>query len=169
MARTSLSDLRSLPDPMQQYNWDLIIPNLPGTPNSKPFTFKAMTTSIPGSLLEKVDVNFHGIQLGFAGRENYAHTLPITLLETADIGTRDMIRRWQKIARNNRTNTGSFKDTYATTVEMVLYDDLPTERKRIRLIGCFPESLDDTGVDGGTSGIVQINCTLHYDDIDEQL
>ena len=169
MARTSLADVRTLPDAFQQYNWDLIIPTMPGTPNSKPFTFKAMTTSIPGSLLEKVPVNFHGVEVGYAGRENYSHSLAITLLETADIGTRDMIRRWQKVARNNRSNTGSFKDTYATTVELVLYDDLPTERKRIRLIGCFPESLDDASLDGGSSGIVQVSCTLHYDEIDELL
>ncbi len=167
--RTSLADVRSLPDAFQQYNWDVFVPDLPGTPNSRQFTFKAMTTSIPGSLLEKVAVNLHGVEVGYAGRENYSHSLAITFLETNDIGTRDMIRRWQKIARDNNRNTGSFKDTYTATIEMVLYDDLPTERKRIQLIGCFPESLDDSALDGGQSGIVQVSTTFHYDFINEIL
>ena len=32
MPRTSLQDVRSLPDPLLTYNWDLIIPSMPGTP-----------------------------------------------------------------------------------------------------------------------------------------
>jgi hypothetical protein len=167
MARTSLQDVRSLPDPLQQYNWDLFIPIMPGTPNSRAFTFKAMTTSIPGALIEKVEVPLHGVQVNYAGRANYSHSLPITLLETRDVGTRDMLRRWQRTARDWITNTGTYKDVYSTTVEMVLYDDLPTEIKRIKLIGCFVESLDDASVDGSASAAVNISCTLSYDFLEE--
>jgi hypothetical protein len=30
MSRTSLENIRSLPDPLFTYNWDIFIPNLPG-------------------------------------------------------------------------------------------------------------------------------------------
>jgi hypothetical protein len=169
MARTSLQDVRSLPDPLQQYNWDLIIPLMPGTPNSRAFTIKAMTTSIPGAQLEKVEVPLHGVQLNFAGRPTFSRQLQVTLLETRDVGTRDMIRRWQRIARDMITNTGTFKEIYSTSMEMVLYDDIPTEVKRIKLIGCFPESLDDSQVDGNASQAVNISCTFNYDYIEEPL
>jgi hypothetical protein len=140
---------------------------MPGTPNSRAFTFKAMTTSIPGSLIEKVEVPLHGVQLNFAGRQNFSHSLQITLLETRDVGTRDMLRRWQQTARDWLTNTGSYKETYSTTVEMVLYDDIPQEVKRIKLIGCFVETLDDSQVDGSASAAVNISCTLSYDYLEE--
>lgn len=167
MARTSLQDTRSLPDPLMQYNWDLFIPIMPGTPNSRAFTIKAMTTSIPGSQIEKVEVPLHGVVNNYAGRPMYSHQLQITLLETRDVGTRDMIRRWQRLARDLITNTGTYKEIYSTTVEMVLYDDLPSEVKRLKLIGCFPESLDDSSVDGSQSAAVNINVTLCYDYIEE--
>lgn len=167
MARTSLQDLRSLPDPLQQYNWDIFVPVMPGTPNSRAFTFKAMTTSIPGAMIEKVEVPLHGVQVNYAGRANYSHSLQVTLLETRDNTSRDMLRRWQRLARDWLTNTGSYKDVYSTTVELVLYDDIPTEVKRIKLIGCFPETVDDSQVDGSASAAVQISCTLSYDYIEE--
>lgn len=167
MSRTSLQDVRSLPDPLQQYNWDLFIPIMPGTPNSRAFTIKAMTTSIPGAMIEKVEVPLHGVQVNYAGRAQYSHSLQITLLETRDVGTRDMLRRWQRIARDWTTNTGTYKDIYSTTVEMVLYDDIPTEVKRIKLIGCFVETLDDAQVDGSASAAVNIGCTLSYDYLEE--
>lgn len=167
MTRTSLQDTRSLPDPLMQYNWDLIIANMPGTPNSRAFTIKAMTTSIPGASLEKVEVPLHGAVNNYAGRPMFPRTLQATLLETRDVGTRDMLRRWQRIARDLSTNTGSYKEIYSTTIEMVLYDDLPSEVKTIRMIGAWPETVDDSGVDGAQSAAVNINVTFSYDYIDE--
>jgi hypothetical protein len=39
--RTSLQDVRSLVDPLQTYNWDVIISAMPGTADSRTFTYKA--------------------------------------------------------------------------------------------------------------------------------
>jgi hypothetical protein len=166
MPRTSLQDVRSLPDPLFTYNWDVIVPSMPGTPNSRAFTFKAMTTSIPGSLLEQVAVNLRGVELRYAGRENFSHSLAMTIHETRDVGTRDMLRRWQKIARDNRTNSGSYKNVYSTTVELVLYDDIPLEVKRIKLVGAWVENVDDASLDTA-SAAVSISCTFSYDYVDE--
>lgn len=151
-----------------QYNWDIFIPNMPGTPNSRPFTIKAMTTSIPGASIEKVEVPLHGAVNNYAGRPMFPRTLQMTLLETRDIGTRDMMRRWQKIARNLQNNSGAYKDVYSTTIEMVLYDDIPSEVKSIKLVGAWPETLDDSGVDGSQSAAVNISVTFSYDFIDEE-
>lgn len=168
MARTSLQDIRALPDPLFTYNWDLIIPTMPGTPNSRSFTYKAMTTSIPGAQLENVTVNLGPAELRYAGRENYSHSMQVTLHETRDVGTRDMLRRWQRIARDNTLNTGTYKDVYSTTIELVLYDDLPQEVKRIRLVGAYVETFDDTSLDRA-SAAVSTSVTFSYDYIEEAL
>lgn len=165
--RTSLQDVRSLPDPLQAYNWDLIIPVMPGTSNTKAFTFKAQSTSIPGFLLEQVPVALHGVELRFAGRANYSHSFPVTLIETRDVGTRNMLRRWQKIARDWQTNTGTYKSVYSTTVQLVLYDDIPTEVMSINLIGCWPETVDDSQIDNANSAVVMTQVTLSYDYLEE--
>lgn len=165
--RTSLQDVRSLPDPLQQYNWDVIIPIMPGTSDSRTFTFKAQSTSIPGFMLEQVPIALHGVELRYAGRANYSHSWQVTLIETRDVGTRDMLRRWQKISRNWQTNTGSYKDVYSTTVELVLYDDIPLEVKSLKLVGCWPETVDDSAVDNSTSAAVTTGVTFSYDFIEE--
>jgi hypothetical protein len=161
--RTSLQDIRSLADPLQQFNWDLVIPRMPGTGDSREFTFKAMTTSIPGMLLEQVPVNLHGMELRYAGRKNYSHALPVTILETSDISTRDMFVSWSELARSWLANTGSPKSIYGTNIILKLYDDTPAERKVITLVGAWPETVDDAALDGQASGIVTYSITFSYD------
>jgi hypothetical protein len=161
--RTSIQDVRSLGDPLQTYNWDVIFTRIPGTADVKPFTFKAMTTSIPGVLLESVPVALHGIELRYAGRANYTHQLPLTLLENRDVSTRDMLIKWNRSARDWISNTGTYKDAYSVTVQMLLYNDIPQVVRTINLYGCWPETVDDTAVDGQASGAVQTSVTLSFD------
>lgn len=166
MAFNALQDGRALADPLLTYKWDVTVPVMPGTPNSRTFQTKGLSTSIPGSMIEQVAVNLGGYELRYAGRENNSHSFQITLHETRDMGTRDMLRRWQKIARDNSNNTGNYKSVYSTTVELALYDDTNTVIKRISLIGCWPETIDDAALDRA-SGAVQISCTLSYDFFEE--
>jgi len=163
MPRTSLQQVQSLADPLQQYNWDIIIPNMPGTADSRTFTYKAQTSSIPGSLLESVPVALHGVELRFAGRRNFSHSLPVTLLETRDAGTRDMMMNWHELARSWINNSGAYKQQYGVPIQMVLYDDLPQEIKQLTLIGGWPENVDDSSVDNSQSGAVMMSVTFSYD------
>ena len=73
-----------------------------------------------------------------------------------------MLRRWQRIARDNTLNTGTYKDIYSTTIELVLYDDIPLEVKRIQLVGAWVETFDDSPLDRA-SGAVQTSVTFSYD------
>ena len=165
--RTSLQDVRSLTDPLQTYNWDVIIPAMPGTGNSRTFTYKAQSTAIPGFMLEQVPVALHGVELRYAGRANYSHSFSVTLIETRDMGTRNMLRRWQKLARNWQTNTGVYKEIYSTVIQLVLYDDIPLEIANIKLFGCWPETVDDASMDNSSSGVVTTNVTFSYDFLEE--
>lgn len=166
MSRTSSLDIRSLKDPLLTYNWDLIIPVMPGTPDSRQFTYKAMSATIPGRMLEQVAVNLAAVEVRYAGRENNSHSWAVTLHETRDVGTRDALLRWQAIARNNRANTGSYKSVYAATAQLVLYDDIPSEVRRIVMYGVWPETVDDSSLDRA-SGAVSTSVTLSYDDFED--
>jgi hypothetical protein len=162
MPVTSLQDARALPDPLYTYQWDVIIAALPGSPNSRSLTYKATSTSIPGSMLEEVAVNLAGVELRYAGRQNYSHSFALTLHETRDTGSIEMMRRWQRIARDNNLNTGTYKEMYSTSVELILYDDLNTVVRTITLVGCWPQTIDDAALDRA-SGAVSISTTLSYD------
>lgn len=162
MSRTSLENIRSLPDPLFTYNWDIFIPNLPGGGDTRAFTWKAVSTTIPARMLEPVNVSLGPAEIKYAGRENYSHSWQVTLHETRDMGSRDALLNWQLIARNNVANTGNYKDVYAPSMQLVLYDDIPQVVRTIVLHGVFPETVDEASLDRA-SGAVQLGVTFSYD------
>lgn len=163
MARTSLQDLRSLPDALQAWNFDMVVPNIPGSGDTRSLTIKCMSSSIPGFTLDPVLVGLHGAEIKYAGRQVFTHSLPITSVETRDMSTRDAIRNWMETARRNRDNTGNYKSVYATDVKIYLYDDTGAAVRTIMLYGCYPEGVDDSPLDGSNSAAVTFSWTLSYD------
>lgn len=165
--RTSLQQVASLPDPLQTWNWDIHIPNMPGTADSRSFTYKAQTSAIPGFMLESVPVALHGVELRFAGRANNSHSLSVSLIETRDVGTRDMMLRWSRMARDWLTNSGNYKSVYATTLYLTLLDDIPNTVRTIILYGAWPENVGDGSLDGSQSGVVMTEVTFSFDYFDD--
>lgn len=165
MARTSLNDVRGLVDPLQEWNFDLFFPRIPGIGGNQTrnLTIKCQTTALPGMQLDQVTVALHGVEVNFAGRQIYQKTFTATFIETRDTGTRTAIRGWIEFARNNRTNQGNYKSDYAVDLEMTLYDDIPNVVQRTMLRSAFPINLDDSNLDGGNSGILTYNVTFSYD------
>lgn len=142
MARTSLQDIQSTQDPLLAYNFDIILPPLPGGGSNRQLTIRCQSTTIPESQLEQTSVEAHGIKLNFAGRRTWTGTWSATFFETRTNSTRDAIVAWQELARSWIGNAGTYKSVYSIPVEIVLYDDLPQVIRRIKMVGVFPT---DTG------------------------
>lgn len=169
MGRTSYDDVRSVGDPLLSFNWDLILPRIPGINSARAFTFKCQTAVIPGMLLESVPVALHGVELRFAGRKNYSHSFPVTILETRDVNTRAMFVAWSEFARSWTLNTGTSKDLYAVPAQLLLYDDTPSIVRTITIFGMWPENVDDAALDGQASAAVTYNVTFSYDHVTDIL
>lgn len=163
MSRIGLSDVSGLPDPLLQYQFELIIPTIPGQGNGKGLAQRCKTTSLPGSQLEDVEVTLHGVTVKYAGRTTFSHDLQATLVETRDLYVRDTIRKWLDFCRDIRNTSGNYKSQYATTAIIQLYDDTNTVIRQIKLSGFFPKTLDDAGVDGSASSPVEPSVTFSYD------
>lgn len=165
MARTSIQDVLSIGDVAQTWNFDIFFPYLPGSSSSRDLTFRCMTTDLPGTQLEVVEAALHGVVVPYAGRRMFTQTMNITFLETFDWATREKFRRWMAIARDWRTNSGSFFSSYAVgAVQLITYNDVPEPVNVTQLNGVWPTEMADTPLDGGQSGLVQINMTLKYID-----
>ncbi len=163
MARTSLESVLSLQDPAQSWNFDLFLPSIPGSSNTRNLTFSCMTTVLPGMNLDVVEVPLHGVQLDFAGRATYSRTFNATFLEMRDWGTREMFRRWRESIRSWDNNSGSFASAYKVTADLVVYNDIPQPVRTIRVFGVWPEQIADIQLDGGASNVVTTEITFHYD------
>lgn len=145
------------------YNFDLIIPNVPGGGKTRDLTIKVMTTSIPGMSLDDVTVTLKGIDVKYAGRQMFTHTLEATYIETRDLTTHDAITNWIRLARDVRTNTGNNKSAYATTANLVLYDDSNRAIRTYVLDGFFPQTIGDAALDSSSSAPVTMSVTFFYD------
>lgn len=163
MARTSFSDVLGLIDPLLQFNFDLIIPNMPGTSgyDARVFKTKIMTTSIPGRTIEPVEIALHGATLDTAGRVQYTRTLAFEMLETRDLSSRTALQQWHRFCRDD-SSLGAYHTEYATTAELRLHDDKDNVIKVIRLYKCWLESFDDASLDGSASASVTISGSLRY-------
>lgn len=163
MARSSLYDVLSVADPAQSWNFDLFLPTIPGSSDTRDLTFKCMTTDLPGMGLDNVEVALHGITLNYAGRATYTHSMNVVFLETADWGTREKFRRWRESIRSWTNNSGTFASAYKVTAQMVVYNDLPQVVRTVNVFGLWPETIGEVNLDGGQSGIVQQTITFRYD------
>lgn len=162
MARTSLQEVQSVQDPLQTWNFDVVLPTIPGTSNSREFTFKCISAQIPGSELEKVELEAHGIKLNFAGRRRFTGTWEVTVFETRSGSTRAMLMNWHELARSWASNSGNYKSVYGVTGDVLVYDDLPEIVQTIRMFGLWPSLISEPTLDQ-TADIIKYQVTFSFD------
>lgn len=162
MGRTSLADVLSLNDPAQSWNFDLFLPVIPGSSDTRDLTFKCMTTEMPGSTIDRVEVPLHGVNVIYGGRKTYSHSIPVTFLETADWSTREKFRRWHNM-RDWVNNSGMNAAQYKVEGQIVVYNDKPEVVRTCRIRGMWPDVIAETQLDGSQSGLIQLSITFAYD------
>jgi hypothetical protein len=163
MARPSLLDRRALPDALLLYNWRVVFPRIPGVSDTRGLTVRAVSSTIPGFKIEPAEQQFPGgVKIKWAGQPSWDGTWSCTLIETRDMLVRDSFITWMLSARNPHNNTGSLKSSYATTVELELYDDIPNVIRSISLVNVFPTSVGDLSVDA-SSGVANMQIDFAYD------
>lgn len=158
-----LSDIQALPDPQLGYQFNLLIPNVPGQGSGRGLAVRCKATSIPGQEMEAAQVTLHGIELDYAGRVTYSHSQTATFLETRDFYSRNAIRQWFDFCRNIRNKTGNYALAYKAPVLIQLFDDTNSINKEIQLIGCWPKTLNDAALSAEASTPVEVEVTFSYD------
>lgn len=164
MARTSLTDILSVGDPAQSWNFDFFLPIIPGSSSTRDLTFKCMTTDLPGTQLEPLDVALHGVQIPYAGRRMFTQTLNVTFLETHDWSTIEKFRRWAEIARSWRGNSGTMSSSYWVTGQIVLYNDIPSVVRTVQINNLWPSNIQEIQMDGSSTAPVQQSIEFKYTD-----
>jgi hypothetical protein len=163
MARTSLYDVSAVADPAQSWNFDLFLPAIPGSSDTRALTWKCMTTALPGFSLDRVNVPLHGVELVYAGRKTFSHSFSSTFMEAADWSTRSQFYAWSENTRSWINNSGSFASTYKVSAQMVVYNDLPQVARTIQIVGLWPAEVADVELDGGASNLVTLSITWSFD------
>jgi hypothetical protein len=163
MPRSSLFDVLSLQDPASSWNFDLFLPTIPGSSDTRDLTYKCMTTDLPGSGMDNMEVALHGVSLQYAGRRIYTHTLNATFLETADWSTREKFKRWHDEMRSWTNNSGSIAAAYKVNAQIVVYNDIPEVVRTCNIIGLWPETVTEVPLDGSASNLITLQISFRYD------
>ena len=164
MARTSVMDLMAVGDPALSWNFDLFLPSIPGSSDTRDLTWKCMSTGLPGTEINRVPLQLHGVELVRMGSRNWTHTFNTTFLEAIDWQTRTKFFNWMEAGRSWSKNSGSESATYLVNGQISLYDDIPNVAKTIKVFGMWPSNIADVALDGSNgTGHVALEITWSYD------
>lgn len=166
MARPTLQQMMSVLDPLQAWGWSLSIPRVPGVADSRQLTYRAVSTSIPGTALEQVTWEAHGMKLRYAGKRSWDDTWEFQVIEARDCQTRDILLAWMDSARSWRGNDGGYKQDYSVPCVVELLDDKPSSVRELKMVNAFPTQVGQVTMDQ-SSTIVQYSVTLSFDTIEE--
>jgi hypothetical protein len=157
----------ALPDAAQTWNFDLIFPFIPGANDSQTLTVRCKTTSLPGSKIEGIDIELHGVKKREAGRAQYDHTFTFMLMETVGFDSYTKLRQWRDRTRSWKNNTGADSAEYKVNAELDLYDNQGNTTKTIVINGCWLEEIANVDFNGAESAGVEISATLSFDFLDD--
>ena len=162
-ARVSLSDMQQVVDAQTTFDWAVWLPSVPGgSYSTRDFTFRCTGTSIPAVTIEPFKVEAHGLQFNYPGRRTWADSIDLTLYETRDQVTRNLMLAWMDFIRDIKANTGNYKASYAVDAELNLYDAPGNITKRIKVEKFYPMELGTATLDNAT-GLLTYTCKFAMD------
>lgn len=163
MPRSKLEDQARLTDPYLTYNWDLIVPNMPGVAGYDVRDFKARitTTTLPGREIETLAQELKGgVERQMAGKARYGQQLPFETYVTRDMKGRDELAQWNRFTRDD-DGLGAYYNEYVRRCELHLFDEKDVIIRRIALIDCWLPRYEDIQL-GSQSDMARMGGTLQY-------
>jgi len=165
MANMSVENFRNnLTNPARAYLWDVMFSNPIGGGDAETLELRCQTTSIPGRSVGAILVPFKGTAgIKFAGRLTMSHTWPATFVESVDKEVFNALQAWNQAIINARTGVGGLDILIKSNIYLRLLDAEGNVYLKIKLVGCYPESVDDTPVAYETEGVIMYSTTFSYD------
>lgn len=166
MARSAiLRDLSGLPDPLQPWNYDLSIPNVPGGGNGQRLLLACQSASIPGHAIADGVMQLRGAEITYAGHTQWEHDFAPSFIECRDMVARTSLTGWQFYCRDNRRSptAGSYMANYKTQGDIILYDDAGVTVRTIRLFGLWLQAVQQAPLESSGSGPVVLGANFKYD------
>lgn len=159
----SLNDVRGMGNPLRSYDFDIIIPNMPGGGDGAAVRIHVTNGTIPGFGVESFESNHHGHTLKHAGRGLHARTWNVEYEETTDMRVYTALRAWRDLQWDPETGVQAERDVYTTTGKIQLLNVSKTVIKTIDVFGLYVEDVPDITLDGAVSDSVKIPVTYSYD------
>lgn len=165
MAAT-LNDVRNLGDSLRQYNFELVIPNVPGGGDGDILRLHVISTTIPGLSSEMIERSQHGFTIKEAGRGNTPRSLACEFFENSDLVIFRMLQAWHKLQWDPQTGAQAQSSVYKTKAYLKVLGNDRSEKASILLEGLCIEDIPDIAMSGESSEQARVAPTFSYDNWD---
>jgi len=146
------------------YLWDIVLSSLPGGGDRDHLEVRAQSAAIPGRSFGEILVPFKGTPgIKLPGKLTMTHTWPAVFIEGTDQAVFDAIYGWKQLIQDAQSGIGSLDLDIKTDIYLRLLNPMDTVVKKFKLVGCYPQAMDDTPVAYDDEGVIMYAVTFSYD------
>ena len=148
----------------RKYLWEVMFANPIGGGDAEALMLRAQSTAIPGSSFGAILIPFKqspGIK--FPGKLTMPHTWTTTFVEGTDKKVFDAIYAWKQLVVHDRLNVGGPDIIIKSDIYLNLLSQAGVTTSRFKLVGCYPELMDDTPLSYDEETGLMYTVTFSYD------
>lgn len=146
------------------YLWEVLFANPIGGGDAEALSLRCQSTAVPGSSFGSILIPYKqspGIK--FPGKLTMPHTWTCTFVEGTDGKIFDSIYKWKQAIVHDRLNIGGPDALIKADIHLRLQGMDGAVVRRIKLVGCYPELMDDTPLTYENEAGVMFTVTWSYD------
>jgi len=170
MANMSIENLKNnLTNPARSYLWEVLFANPIGGGDAETMELRCQTTAIPGRSVGEILIPFKGSAgMKVPGKLTMTHLWPATFVESTDKKIFEALQAWNQAIANARTGIGTLDALLKSNIYLRLLDAQGNIYLKIKLVGCYPQSVDDVPLAFETEGVIMYTVAFSYDYWEEQ-
>lgn len=139
---------------------EFIFPQTVG--NDEVVNFLVEASSIPGRIIEPIDVPFMGQQYKVAGMVTY-DDWTVTFRVDDEYRVYKQFRAWSELVHGTESNIASFPAQYKANLNIYQLDAAGNQMNKIILNGAWPQTLGEVALAQGDSTYQTLDMTFSYD------
>ena len=162
----TLEDIRGLALPVMQYNYEFIVPNLPGDSDSSSDTLRFLVNncSIPSMSSEEIEVSHGGHVVNYAGRSMYGgRSFSAEFQDIEGMPIYTALTEWHRVQWDRQTGAQRPKTEYATDVYINVLNSNRSITNQYIMYGTWISNIGAITLDGSSSAPVTISVDFKFD------
>ena len=165
MPSMSADNLKNdISNPAKTYLWDVVFANVIGGGNRDHLELRAQSTMIPGRSFGEILVPFKGTPgIKFPGKLTMTHIWSAVFVEGTDQEVFNAVYGWSQAIQNARLGTGGPDSLIKSDVYLRLLNQQGAVIKKFKLVGCYPQAVDDIPLAYEDEGNIMYNVSFSYD------
>lgn len=165
MAQMGVDVLTSnLTNPQRIYLWEIVVPSMVGAGEGTILQARAQSTAFPGRSVGEILVPYKqtaGIK--YPGKLTYSHTWAVTFVEGEDARVFSAIHAWNQLIVHDISGISIGDDKLKANLFFKEVSTKGVDGLQIKLVGCYPQSVEDVAMDYASNDAKKLAVTFSYD------